>query len=715
MLWTLSLALAAPEPPLPPEPEVAEPVAAARVCADAAAGTEVEVCLKLAAENPDQTDAIAAALRAHIDRDSSPDRELMLALIDLLSTDAPVALRGARTLAALDDPRAIGPLVQAVEQRETPIALGAVDAIAAYPGGGSHLARWILDDERSLDVRKRAAIALGATGREDAANALIDSLRRKGLPGELRDAMLATLRLHHPDRLDEVVTQISRDGTPWLTTTGAVSLGFTMAAAGRFGQPEIAAIGAVAGLVAGGTVGYLAAQALPTEAADAAFISVNSVVGTAAGLSMGLGLDRDGLDNAGLAGVIGNAAGLTLGLTLAPLHPGTVGDSLEAGLIGVAMAGVLGGALEVGTQNGLSDPDRTGRNPALMGVSIGLLAGTALGHTLAPGLRFEGQDWALIGLSTGVGAALGTFAPLAGNNRGALPAVGTAAGLLGGIALAGTVDPTWDALGSGGGGALFGGLIVGGTAEWITQDPQLTGGGILIGGVLGMGLGGLLADLDQDPIDDRDVVMIVFATGWSGAVTGGVQEQITGSPFTRLGPLLVVPAVTGAVVSALVPVLDVPVTHSSAATSLGLVGAYVGGSTGAVVADDPVLGALIGGNVALVTGSLLVSPFVGLPPTTVAMADALGIVGAAGGFVVARVVDDEPDTQLIGGLVGAGIGFLGGAITGDLLRRSGRTRNIAYLPVPRLPDFSGTVVVAPGIVPGAESPAVGAILTVEGW
>jgi hypothetical protein len=713
MLWTLALALppalAADDAPTVEPPRVA----AARVCADAASGTEVEVCLKLAAENPDQTDAISAALRAHIDRDSSPDRELMLALLDLLSTEVDIATRGTRTLAALDDPRAIGPLVHAVEQRETPIALAAIDALATYPGGGSHLARWILDRGRSNDVRVRAAIALGQTGREDAADALIDSLRRKGLPGELRDAILATLRLNHPDRLDEVVRQISRDGTPWLTTTGAVSLGYTMAVAGRFGQPELAAIGAVAGLVAGGTVGYLAAQALPTEAADAAFISVNGVVGTAAGLSLGLGLDRDGLENAGLAGVVGNAAGLTLGVVLAPLHPGSVGDSLEAGLIGLATAGIVGGALDVGRQNGLSDPDRTGRSPALIGVSIGLLAGTTFGHALAPGLRFEGQDWALIGLSTGVGAALGTFAPLAGNARGALPAVGTAAGLLAGIALAGTVDPTWDALGSGGGGALYGGLILGGTAEWITQDPQLTGAGILVGGVLGMGLGGLLADIDQDPIDDRDVVLIVFATGWSAAVTGGVQEQVTGSPFSRLGPLLVVPSVTGAVVSALVPVLDVPVTHSSAATSLGLVGAYVGGTTGEVVADDPVLGALIGGNVALVTGSLLVSPFIGLPPTTVAMADAVGIVGAAGGFVVARLVNDDPDTQLIGGLVGAGVGFLGGAITGDALRRSGRTRNIAF--APRLPEIPGTVVLAPGIVPGAESAAVGAILTVEGW
>ena len=143
---------------------------------------------------------------------------------------------------------------------------------------------------------------------------------------------------------------------------------------------------------------------------------------------------------------------------------------------------------------------------------------------------------------------------------------------------------------------------------------------------------------------DRDVVLMVFGTGWAGLVTSGIQQARRGDPFDGLGPLLVVPAATGAVVSAFAPVLDVPVTHSSAALSLGLVGAYVGGSAGALTSGDPVPGALIGGNAGLSTGALLVSPFFGVPPTTVALADAGGILGgAAGAAWVLRSILAEAD------------------------------------------------------------------------
>ncbi|MCB9679209.1 MAG: hypothetical protein H6737_29165 [Alphaproteobacteria bacterium] len=701
-MW-LHLAVALAEPDTAPS--------AARLCAEAAAGTEVEVCLKLATTRPDEVDEVAAALRSHIDRASTADRELMFALLLLLSEDT--AVKGTEALGALEDPRAIPPLVHAVETRSPAVALAAVDALAVYPGGITHLSRWLLDRDRSIEVRVRCAEALGRTGRVEAADALIDSLRRRGLPPVLREAMLAAIRTHHPDRVDELVTQISRDGTPWITVSGTVSLGYAMAVAGRFSQPEIAGIGALAGTIAGGTVSYLAAQAFPTEAEDAAFITVNGILGTGAGVALGAGVLRGNPDAAGWAGLGGEVGGLALGLAFHRIHQGSVNDSLEAALMGVATAAVFGGALDIGVKNGLSDPEGQGTNPPFVGAGIGLIAGTTFGHLIAPGLRFEGNDWALVTLATATGAAIGTFAPLAGNERGALPAVGAAAGTLAGIALAGTVDPDWDALGSGAMGALYGGLIVGGAADWAFEDPQITGGGALAGGLVGMGLGSLLADLDQDPIDDRDVVLMLYTTGWTAAITAGVQELRNGDPFAQLGPLLVLPAASGAIVSGLSPVLDVPVTHSSAAVSLGLMAGYVGGSAGELLVDDPVAGAIVGGNAGLLLGSVLVSPFIGVPPTTVALADAGGILGGASGIVIARGFDDEPDALLLGGVVGAGVGFAGGALVGHALRRSGATRNIA-LSMPRLPD-TARVAVVPGVVQGAEGPAWGATIQVFGW
>lgn len=701
-MWLhLPLAFAQPEPA--PDPS------AARLCAEAAEGTEVEVCLQLAATRPGEVDAIAAALRSHIDRGSTPNRELMFALLLLLGQDT--GSKGAATLGEIGDPRAIPPLVHAVETRESDVALSAVSALGRYRSGIPFLSGWLLDEQSSIAIRVRAAQTLGEVERVEAADALIDALRRRGLPPSLRQAMRDAILTHHPDREDEVVDQIARDGSFWIAIAGGASLGYAMAVAAQFSQPEVAGIGAIAGTVAGGTVGYLGAQAFPIEAGDASFIAVNGLAGTGAGVALGAGLLRGKPDAAGWAGLAGEAVGLGIGFALHKAHKGTANDSLEAALFGVATAGVVGGALEIGVRNGLSDPEGQGTNPPFVGIGIGLVAGTALGHAIAPSLRFEGNDWALVVLSAGTGAALGTFAPLAGNARGTLPAVGAAAGTLAGIALAGTVDPGWDALGSGGLGAVYGGLIVGGTAEWVLSDAQITGGGVLVGGLLGMGIGGLLADLDEDPIDDRDVVMMVFATGWSGAMTAGVLEIRTGDPIGELGPLLVIPAVSGALVSATVPVLDVPVTHSSAAVSLGLVGAYLGGSVGEIAGDAPVEGALIGGNVGLLTGTVLLSPFVGVAPTTVALGDAGGILGAAGGLLVARALNADSDRSIVGSMVGASLGFAGGAVMGQTLRRKGLTRNIAL----HLDRFDGTVTVVPTAFAGTEGPVWGASLEVHGW
>jgi hypothetical protein len=687
-----------------------DPPSAARLCAEAAEGTEVEVCLKLAASRPDEVDEVAAALLAHVDQGSSADRELLGALLLLLADET--GSRGAAALGALGDERAVPPLVHAVGARPLPVALAAVDALGAYRAGLEPLSAWLLDDDRPLEVRVRAADVLGRTERPEAADALIDALRRRGLPPALRLAMLDAVRTHHPERSGELVHRIHRDGTTWMSVTGAVSVGYAMAVAGRFSEFEVAGIGAVAGTVAGGTTGYLIGRAAPTEADDAAFVAVNGLVGTAAGVALGAGLLRGRPDAVSWTGLGGEVVGLTAGVVLARPHRGTPGDSVEAAAMGLALATVLGGALDVGVKNGLSDPEASGTHPPLLGAGIGLIAGTVLGHAIAPRVSLERNDWALVALSTGTGAALGALAPLAGNERGALPAVGGAAGALAGLALAGSVDPDWDALGSGVLGAGYGSLVVGGAAAWARpDDQQLIGGAALLGGVAGLGVGGMLADIDQEPIDDRDVVLMAFASGWAAAQTAGVLQLTEGDPFARVGPLLVVPSLAGATVAALSPVIDVPVPHSSAAVSLGLWGAYVGGSTGELLVGDSVVAATAGGTSALVIGAIGLSPFVGLSPTTVAMADAGGILGAGLGLGLGRAVGGSTDGLLIGGLIGAGAGFTGGAIAGQALRRSGATRDLA-IHVPR-PDVQVTVV--PAMVDGAQHATPGVRIGVHGW
>ncbi|MCA9571408.1 MAG: hypothetical protein KC656_26395, partial [Myxococcales bacterium] len=436
-------------------------------------------------------------------------------------------------------------------------------------------------------------------------------------------------------------------------------------------------------------------------AADAAFVTTTTAVGTASGLAIGAGLAPDDPRIALWAGLSGQLTGLALGTSLQRVHPGTVADDLEAVGMGAAMGVALAGALQVGAANGLPDPDA--RNPLLLGAGIGLAGGTLLGHLVAPRVRMERNDWALVLLATGTGAALGQFAPLADNQRGALPAVGASTGLLFGYALAGSIDPDWDALGSGGAGAVFGGLVLGGAALWVAPEQrEIVGAAVLLGGISGMGLGGLLADVDQDPIDDRDVVLAALAAGWTGAHVLALNNRATGDVLSQPGPLLVLPAAGAAVVSGLAPVVDVPITHSMAGLTLGLWGTYLGATAGALAFDDPVLVGMIGGDVGAIVGTVVLSPVVGLTPTTVALADGGGILGGATGLVTARAFTRDPDMLLVGSIVGATSGFLAGGLVGRQLRLSGRTRNIAL----RLPDGLRVAVVPSG---------AGATLQVSGW
>lgn len=683
---------------------LAQPPSPARQCAEAAEGSEIEVCVQLAAENPTATQDVALALAAHVDAGTSADRELLSALLLLLHEGS--ELDGLDALARLDDPRVLAPLTRAVDHPKAPVSLAAVATLGHRPAAHPRLLGWMLEGNRSLAVRVAAAEALARSGSVDAADGLIDALRQRGLPLELRDAIAAQIRTHHPLRIPELRREISQDGTPWVTATGALTLGYALGVTGQSASPEIRVLAAGTGAMAGGTIGYLLAQGFPVEAGDAALVTTSTAMGTAGGYALGRGWAPDRPEVALWTGLGGQIVGLGLSASLQRTHRGRPVDSLEATAIGAATGVLFASALQVGAANGLSDPDR--RDALSLGAGLGLLAGGAVGHAVAPRIQLERNDWALIALATGTGAAIGQFAPLAGNERGLLPVVGTATGLLGGFALAGSIDPDWDALGSGAAGAVFAGLVLGGTTLWIApEQEELIGAAIVVGGVAGMGLGGLLADVDQDPIDDRDVVLATLATGWTAAHVLAINNRSSGDPLSQPGPLLVLPSLAGAVTSGLAPVLDIPIPHSTAGLTLGLWGAYLGASTGSIVADDPVVGGIIGGDLGVGLGAIVLSPAVGFAPTTVALADGGGILGGATGLVFTRALTNDADALLVGSITGATVGFAGGALLGRSLRRSGRIRNVAWL-APTL-DWS----VHPDTF--ANGRILGATVRVDGW
>lgn len=628
----------------------------ARLCADAASGSEVEVCLRLAATHPDAVDGIAAALRARLDRASSSDRELLLAILALVDGSPEAAGR----LGELGDPRAVPPLVFVAESGDPAHAREAVRALPTWSDAIRPLSRWLLDRELGLAVRLEAVDALGALGTDLAADVLVDALRRPRIPPVLRERMAQTLAARWPDRAPRTLRHPTADGTPWLAAGSAWSLGAALATAGHLGQARLTALGAATGAAAGGTAGYLFGRAWPSEAGDAALVTTSSMLGTGGGALIGLGLGGDP-DLPWWLGLGGTAGGYGLAYGLRRVHPGTAGDAVE----GAALSLLIGAA--AGSGAALLD-----QQPALA-AGVGVLAGGVVGHALSPRVDLTARDLPLLVAASAYGAGVGW---VAAPDRPEAALGGGAVGAVVGYGLAGLGDAPPDVLVGSAVGAAYGGLAGAGLGQLLEREALPT----LAGGALGLGLGAALAHHDPEPIDDRDVVLVGAATGWAAWQVAGwtvasgrdLREPIGG--LARLGPALI-----GAGTVLVANQVDVPVTHTAAAVSLGLWGGWFGGLAGQVGPSlEPRLpAALIASNLALLGGSVAVSPAVGLPPLVVGLADAGGVLGGSLAAVGTSLVTGDGRAIRLASLVGSGAGLATGAVVGTLWRRSGNTRDVA--------------------------------------
>lgn len=688
-------------------PALAEP-SAARQCADAAEGTEAEICLQLAARHPDELDAIAAALRARIDRRSASDRDLLQALLLLL--DDETGVQGARLLGEVGDPRALGALEHAAEHREVAVAVAAVGSLARYEQGLEPLSRYLLDRELALDVRVAAAQAIGELGSDEGGDVLLQALRRRRVPAPLRQEMIRTVQQRFPDRRDELDRPVGTDGAPWLAIGSGFGLGYTLGAAGHFGRQALAGPGAVAGGVAGATAGWLGGRAFPIEAGDAAFISSNGIGGTAAGVLLGDGLTGDP-DYAWVGGLGGEAVGFALGNALYDRHPGSGGDGAEtlivAGLAGIG-AGLGADAFVAG------EPDGRLRAPSLA-AGVGVAGGLVAGQIVAPRVTLAGTDAALVTLTTLAGAAAGTLAPVADDERVGLAVAGAAVGGLVGYGLAGPLDAPGDVLFGAAAGMGFGAALGAGAgvAAFPDADATMARRGLTLAGATGGLLAGAtVAAADRDPIEGTDGVVVALATGWAAWQTAGwleVADPGVAVPTGReAGLYVLVPAAAGAGAAVLSPWLDVPVSHSLAGASLGLWGGYVA-VVGADLAARPVLPwALAGSNVGLVVGAVAMSPVLNTPPLVIGLADAGGVLGGATFALASSYFTDDVSVIVGASMVGAGMGFAGGALYGQSLQ--GTTRDVAV--APRLPV---RLALAPAALPGDDGVAYGVVVRGHGW
>lgn len=684
MLAVLSAALAA-EPPLPePSPPAASP---ARRCADAATGTEVEVCLRLAAEHPDAVDEITAALVAWVDRVEGPDRALLEALILLQSGSA---AEGCERLAATGDPRAEAVLVETVRvHRDEDVRIVALAALARFPTALPRLKAWIEDRSAPTAVRIGAVEALARMPDPGVREALLTVARRPGLSPAVREAVLRALARRWP-LLTLGDLPPAENGAPWLAAGASASLGYALAAAGWFGRTRRWEVGAVTGATAGATAGWIYGRAWPREAGDAGLVATSGALGTGAGFLVGYGAAEGDLSTAFLGGLAGEGAGLVLGALAAGPHRGVGQDAAE----GTAIAALVGGAAALGRAATGADGPET----ALAG-GVGLAAGAVVGHLSAPGLRLP-TDLGPVG----VGAALGLAATALAPAERPLPAA--LAGTLGGAAVGGVIgawaDPPPDLLLGAVAGAGLGGALGAGAGLAVGASPGLRGALGGAGGGLGLLTGTAVALVDPDPLDDRDAAFGAAAAAWAGWNAAAASDLADVPTDRAAGAVLLAAAGAAVATSAGNVLVDVPIPQTLCATSLGIWGGYVGYQAGDLVGVDPLLVALPASDLGLALGGLLVSPLVGVPPLVLGVADAGGVFGGAVGALAAGIATSDGDAVTASSLAGAGVGGAVGLAVGSVWHRSQGRRDVVLRPLDLPP-----VALTPGPAPLGLGVAVG--------
>ncbi|MCO4745668.1 MAG: hypothetical protein KC912_12825 [Proteobacteria bacterium] len=699
---------------------------AARRCADAAEGTEIEVCLQLVSESPDEVDAIATALVAHIDQASSGDRDLLGALLLLVSDETGV--QGAKRLGELADPRALGPLTHAGETRESEVAIAAAKALTAYPEAIEPLSRWVVDRDLDVEVRRAAAEALGELGSDAAADALLVTLRSRRVPSPLRSTVMDVVASKYPTRTDELGGQVTRDGSAWLAGGGAFGLGYAMSMAGAFGQAELAGFGAVTGGVAGGTLGWVAGRAWPMEAADASFITTTGMMATSGGVVVGAAF---GDSTPWWTGLGAGAVGYGSAISFRRFHRGTVLDSLEASSLS-AVTGLAAGstAALLSRRNDWNWDGPTRQvNAPILAAGIGMLGGLAVGHAIAPSVDISRVDAPFMGLASGYGLAAGLLYP--GRRRGTYPWLGLAAGSLAGYGIAGVLDVPSDVVLGAGAGAAYGGVVGAGIGmlaapmdtTTFQRDDRLISAVALAGTTAGLGVGTYLAATNDDVVDKGDVLFTGLVTGWAAWQSSGwfsVSRPRLGTKNVD-GVFVLAPAVAGGVAAALSPYYDVPISYSFTGVSMGLWGGYLGGTI-AELSDANALHpnavlqyALIGSNVGIGAGIVLALPPLQASPLVIGLANAGGVLGGSVFALGTAFVGNEPDLILSVSLIGAGLGFTGGAIVGAVVHRKGGTREIAGLQLPGI-HLPGRWSFSPSAFPDTENTLhYGATLSVTEW
>lgn len=696
-----------------------EAPSAARLCADAAAGAELDVCLSLAAEHPEQLDGITAALKAHIDRGQSPDRELMRAILALASDDDAVWAAG--RLALLDDPRGIEPLVVAATTREPDVVEASVAALARFPQTHEQLIAWLLSPEQSHALRAASARALAEQGGEVGGDALMAALRRRRVAPELREVLLDSLEERFPERYAALGSTVQRDGTPFLVATGALTGGQALGALGYAGDDALAVVGATTGTIAGGTIGWVVGRRHPMEQVEAAFLASSTSAGITTGAMLGTALTDGEASGAWVGSTVGNAVGLSLGAAFRRHRTRTTADVLEANLFALTAAAAGGSGLNFARKISWGArvvPDPIGVDWGLLGAGIGYGTGHVIGAALAPQVSLTKPDVLFIALTSSFGLGLGMAAPVSHLRRG-LPLAGLTTGMLVGYAVSTVTDPRPDAIVGATTGALYGGALGSGIGMLVdaggASDGIVPRGYAVVGSGIGMGVGAAIANGNPEFLDPADLAFVTAATAavslQSGALWAGLAP-----PLRTRGWFVVGPAALGSIAAITTPLVDIPTEQTFAAASIGAWGGWFGFGSAALnggLRRDRYLWAMAGADIGIAAGLVSAMPPFNVPPVVLAFADVGGLLGGSSAALITGVSFADPDSVVLASVAGSAVGLIVGASVGTVVHLTGREGELA-LRVPGV-DLPGSWSATPTVLAAGDSMVPGVVLVGVGF
>lgn len=554
----------------------------------------------------------------------------------------------------------------AVHDNDVKVARVALECLAAIGGPQAASAlRALVNDVRhangAIDLLSQAQ----APNVEDL---LWEVAAQENLANNVRRRAVKALEERFPQRLARQPIEPLAGPRALPSVAGGMFGGYALYTVGLFSKTGAGQIsGLSAGALLGAGAGFLLGSRLTVD--EDIFITSFGVWGAYAGMMAAVVADATPSEELvfGL-GTLGELLGLGLGIGFSSLDI-SARDMILIDLNGAVAALATLGATGFADNKTLERPDVA--LLTLGGSAVGLAATSALSSKM----RFSGGDYLLSVLFAAEGAWIGSWAPDLFESENSFGGflLGGGLGLFAGEGLAQMTSYAPRDVLHAGLVTAYGHLLGTGVAL-LTRSRDKS----IIAAQLATGVAGTTAALalsDQVHYSHGDYVLVPAMTilgGWHAAVLGTHLRDTTRTwkESQTGGLVLTTGATAGLAGMALGQVTDFSAGEAGMTFVSAVWGAWLFGWASAnmdLSSRDRTDLTLLGTDVGLAAGALLLSPVVELRPAVLGTASLGGLAGAGIATLIMSLVTGDSTVLINANLVGTAVGLLGGGIAGYFL------------------------------------------------